>query len=210
LKFLIVDDHALTREGVRLALAALGDEVTVLDASSVEAAHVEISRHLDIDLVLLDLGLPGAGGLALLQELRRDQNPVPVVVISGADDRGHVRQALDLGALGFIPKSSSIEVMLEAVRLVLAGGTYIPPQALAAPRGGHQNAVGQRQGIRELTGRQRQILTLMAQGKPNKIIAGELNISEATVKSHVTEIMRVLEVTNRTQAVIVAGDLGIT
>jgi DNA-binding NarL/FixJ family response regulator len=94
--------------------------------------------------------------------------------------------------------------------LVLAGGTYIPPQALAAPRGSHDNVVGQRQGIRELTGRQREILTLMAQGKPNKIIAVELNISEATVKSHVTEILRVLGVTNRTQAVIVAGDLGIT
>ena len=93
---------------------------------------------------------------------------------------------------------------------MLAGGTYIPPQALAAPRGGRENAVGQRQGIRDLTGRQRDILTLMAQGKPNKIIAVELNISEATVKSHVTEILRVLGVTNRTQAVIVAGDLGIT
>ena len=210
LKFLVVDDHALTREGMRLALAALGDEVTVLDASSAEAARAAISRHPDIDLVLLDLGLPGAGGLALLQDLRRDQNTVPVVVNSGADDRSHVLKALDLGALGFIPKSSSLEVTLEAVRLVLAGGTYIPPQALAAPRGGRENAVGQRQGIRDLTGRQRDILTLMAQGKPNKIIAVELNISEATVKSHVTEILRVLGVTNRTQAVIVAGDLGIT
>jgi DNA-binding NarL/FixJ family response regulator len=210
LKFLVVDDHALTREGMRLTLAALGDEVTVLEASNAEAAHAAISRHPDIDLVLLDLGLPGAGGLGLLQDLRRDQNTVPVVVVSGADDRSHVLKALDLGALGFIPKSSSLEVMMEAVRLVLAGGTYIPRQALAAPRGGHENAVGQRQGMRDLTGRQREILTLMAQGKPNKIIAVELDISEATVKSHVTEILRVLGVTNRTQAVIVAGDLGIT
>jgi len=210
LKFLVVDDHALTREGVRLTLAALGDEVTVLDASSVEAALAAINRHPDIDLVLLDLGLPGASGLSLLQDLRRNQNTVPVVVISGADDRSRVIKALDLGALGFIPKSSSLEVMLEAVRLVLAGGIYIPQQALAAPRGGEKNAAGQRQDIRDLTGRQREILTLMAQGKPNKIIADELNISEATVKSHVTEILRVLGVTNRTQAVIVAGDLGIT
>lgn len=210
LKFLVVDDHALTREGVRLTLAALGDEVTVLDASSVEAALAAISRHPDIDLVLLDLGLPGAGGLSLLEDLRRNQNTVPVVVISGADGRSHVIKALDLGALGFIPKSSSLEVMLEAVRLVLAGGIYIPQQALAAPRGEQKNAAGQRQDIRDLTGRQREILTLMAQGKPNKIIADDLKISEATVKSHVTEILRVLGVTNRTQAVIVAGDLGIT
>ena len=210
MKFLVVDDHALTREGVRLALGALGDDVTVLDAASVEAALAAISRNPDIDLVLLDLGLPDAGGLSLLQDLRRDQNTVPVVVISGANDRNHVLKALDLGALGFIPKSSSIEVMLQAVRLVLAGGTYIPQQALAAPQGGQEDAVGNRQGSRDLTDWQRQILALMAQGKPNKIIADDLNISEATVKSHVTEILRVLKVTNRTQAVIVAGDLGIT
>jgi DNA-binding NarL/FixJ family response regulator len=210
LKFLVVDDHALTREGVRLTLGALGDEVTVLDAARVDAALAAINRNPDIDLVLLDLGLPDAGGLSLLQDLRRDQNPVPVVVISGADDRNNVLKALDLGALGFIPKSSSTEIMLQAVRLVLAGGIYVPQQALPAPRGGQETAVGDRQGIQDLTDRQRQILALMAQGKPNKLIAAELNISEATVKSHVTEILRVLRVTNRTQAVIVAGDLGIT
>lgn len=210
LKFLVVEDHALTREGVRLALAALGDDVTVLDASNVEAALASIDRHSDIDLVLLDLGLPGADGLALLTALRRDQNTVPVVVISGADDRNHVIKALDLGASGFIPKSSSVEVMLQAVRLVLAGETYIPQQALGLPLRREGNARADRQGARDLTERQRRILTLMAQGKPNKIIAAELNISEATVKSHVTEILRVLKVTNRTQAVIVAGELGIT
>lgn len=208
MKFLVVDDHALTREGVRLALGTLGDDVTVLDAASVDAALAAINRNSDIDLVLLDLGFPDADGLSLLRDLRRDQNPVPVVVISGVDDRNRVLKALDLGALGFIPKSSSTEVMLQAVRLVLAGGTYIPQQALAA-HGGQQHA-GDRQGIRDLTDRQRQILALMAKGKPNKLIAVELNISEATVKSHVTEILRVLKVTNRTQAVIVAGDLGIT
>lgn len=210
MKFLVVEDHALTREGVRLALAALGDDVTVLDASNVEAALISIDRHPDIDLVLLDLGLPGDDGLSLLTALRRDQNTVPVVVISGADDRNHVIKALDLGASGFIPKSSSVEVMLQAVRLVLAGETYIPQQALALPLGREGSAGADRQGARDLTERQRRILTLMAQGKPNKIIAAELNISEATVKSHVTEILRVLKVTNRTQAVIVAGELRIT
>ncbi len=210
LKFLVVEDHALTREGVRLALAALGDDVTVLDAANVEAALASIDRHPDINLVLLDLGLPGADGLSLLVALRRDQNTVPVVVISGADDRNNVMKALDLGASGFIPKSSSVEVMLQAVRLVLAGETYIPQQALALPPGREGSARADRHGAAELTERQRRILALMAQGKPNKIIAAELNISEATVKSHVTEILRVLKVTNRTQAVIVAGELGIT
>ena len=210
MKFLVVEDHALTREGVRLALRGLGDEVTVLDASNVEEALASIDQHRDIDLVLLDLGLPGTGGLSLLQALRRDQNTVPVVVISGAEERDRVIKALDWGASGFIPKSSSVEVMLKAVGLVLAGGIYIPQQALAPTLGRGDTVRADLRAVRDLTAQQTRILTLMAQGKPNKIVAAELNISEATVKSHVTDILRALKVTNRTQAVIVAGELGIT
>jgi DNA-binding NarL/FixJ family response regulator len=209
LKFLVVDDHALTREGVRLALGALGESVTVLDAASVEAALATVHRHPDIDLVLLDLGLPGAGGSALLDALRRERNTVPVVVISGTDERSQVLKALDQGALGFIPKSFPLDLMMQAVRLVLAGGTYIPQQALAPPRGGALAEAKAGPAIAELTPRQRQILSLMSRGKPNKLIADELGITEATVKSHVTDIFRVLGVTNRTQAVIVAGDAGL-
>lgn len=209
MKFLVVEDHALTREGVRLALGALGDDVTVLDAASVDAALAVIERDPDIDLVLLDIGLPGAGGLSLLQALRRERNTVPVIVISGANDRDLVLRALDLGALGFVPKSSPVEVMVQAIRLVLAGGTYIPRQALGTPRYAQEAPSQGARAIERLTDRQREILALMAQGKPNKLIADHLKISEATVKSHVTEILRVLGATNRTQAVIVAGDLGI-
>lgn len=209
MKFLVVEDHALTREGVRLALGALGDDVTVLDAASVDAALAAITRDPDIDLVLLDIGLPGADGLSLLEELRCERNTVPVIVISGANDRDLVLRALDLGALGFVPKSSPVEVMVQAIRLVLAGGTYIPRQALATPRYAQEAPRQGARAIERLTDRQREILALMAQGKPNKLIADHLHISEATVKSHVTEILRVLGATNRTQAVIVAGDLGI-
>jgi DNA-binding NarL/FixJ family response regulator len=210
-KFLVVDDHALTREGVRLALGALGEDVTVLDAASVDAALAAIDRHRDVDLVLLDIGLAGADGFSLLRELRRDKSTVPVVVLSGTEQRDQVLKALDLGALGFIPKSSSVEIMLQAVRLVLAGGTYIPQQALPSPRTAKKEAAGgHRLAIEGLTERQRQILALMAQGKPNKLIADDLDISEATVKAHITDILRALGVTNRTQAVIVAGDSGIT
>ena len=210
MKFLIVDDHALTRAGVKGALTALADEAVVLDAADVEQAIACIEQHPDIDLVLLDLGLPGTGGLSLLQELRRDQNTVPVVVISASDDRDHVVKALDLGALGFIPKSSSVELMLQAITLVLSGGTYIPKQALAPPLGTNGRERADRQGVHRLTERQRATLALMALGKPNKVIAAELKITEATVKSHVTEILKVLGVTNRTQAVLAAGDLDIT
>ena len=206
-KFLIVDDHALTRAGVTGALAALTDEAVVLDAENVEQAIACIEGHPDIDLVLLDLGLPGTGGLSLLEALRRDQNTVPVVVISAADDRDHVVKALELGALGFIPKSSSVELMLQAITLVLSGGTYIPKQALAPPLGTRRGERADRQGVQRLTERQRATLALMALGKPNKIIAAELNITEATVKSHVTEILKMLGVKNRTQAVLAAGDM---
>lgn len=210
MKFLVVDDHALTREGVRLALSRLGDTVTVLEAGGVDEALATVHRQTDIDLVLLDIGLPGAQGFQLLQTLSLEKNTAPVVVISGTDDRSHVLKALALGALGFIPKASSIDVLLQAVRLVLAGGTYIPQQALAAPRVGSKAPVKDRRAIEDLTERQREILALMAQGKPNKLIADDLKISEGTVKSHVTEILRTLGVTNRTHAVIIAGDLGIT
>lgn len=210
MKFLVVDDHALTREGVRLALGAFGEDVEVLDAGSADPALALIVMHPDIDLVLLDIGLPGVSGFALLAELRRTRNSVPVVVISADEDRDQVLRALELGALGFIPKSSSVEVMLHAIRLVLAGGTYVPRQVLAPPpvsRAPLHPAAGDRRALDRLTLRQSQILALMAKGKPNKMIAEELAITEATVKAHVTEIFRVLGVTNRTQAVIVAGEL---
>ena len=209
MKFLVVEDHALTREGLRLALGAFGNDVTVLDAASVDAALAAINRHPDIDLVLLDVSLSDADGFSLLQALKREQCTVPVIVISGTDERDVVLKALDLGALGFVPKSASVDVLLQAIRLVLAGGTYIPQQALAMPRRRQTEAAHPGRAIDGLTSRQRQILALMAQGKPNKLIADELGISEATVKSHVTEILRALGVTNRTQAVIAAGDVGI-
>jgi DNA-binding NarL/FixJ family response regulator len=210
LKLLVIDDHALTREGMRLSLQRLQGSVSVLEAASGEEADAVIQRNPDLDLVLLDLGLPGAGGMALLEKLRRDNNAVPVMVISGADDRAVIRRALDLGAMGYIPKTAALEVLLQAVRLVLAGGTYVPMQALAGPSHAPTQAAGGGSNPGQaLTERQRQILALMAQGHPNKIIAAELAISEATVKSHVTEILRILRVSNRTQAVIVAGTLGI-
>jgi DNA-binding NarL/FixJ family response regulator len=211
LKFLVVDDHALTREGMRLSLRKLQDSVSVLEAASAEEAQAVIRGNPDLDLVLLDLGLPGASGMSMLEELRRDLNPVPVVVISGSDDRPVIRRALELGAVGYIPKTATLDILLQAVRLVLAGGTYIPKQALAQPPEGPQRAAGEDANRGQaLTERQRQILALMAQGKPNKTIAFELHIAEATVKSHVTEILRILRVKNRTHAVIVAGSLGIS
>jgi DNA-binding NarL/FixJ family response regulator len=213
MKFLVVDDHALVREGLRHVLESLDDRVTVLEARSATEAYALVEQHADLDLVLLDLRLPGVDGYAAMQELHRRHNTLPVVILSGSEDTPSVVAALKMHALGFIPKSSPREVMLQALRLVLSGGVYIPPQALglAGLDGPGESSNLDTKSIDKpaLTERQTEVLGLIAQGKPNKIIASELNISEATVKAHVTDIMRALKVTNRAQAGVAARRLGI-
>jgi len=213
MKFLVIDDHELVREGLRHVLESLGDRITVLEASNATEAYSLAEQHADLDLALLDLKLPGVGGYAAMQELHRRHNTLPVVIISGSEDTPSVVAALKMHAAGFIPKSSPREVMLQALRLVLAGGVYIPPQALAFAGLDDPGESSNREAASiekpALTERQREVLGLIAQGKPNKIIANELNISEATVKAHVTDIMRALKVTNRAQAGVAARLLDI-
>ena len=213
MKFLVVDDHALVREGLRHVLESLDDRVTVLEARNATEAYALVEQHTDLDLVLLDLRLPGIDGYAAMQELHRRHNTLPVVILSGTEDTPSVVAALKMHAVGFIPKSSSREVMLQALRLVLSGGVYIPPQALglAGLDGLGESSSPAKKSIDKLalTERQTEVLGLVAQGKPNKLIAIELNISEATVKAHVTDIMRALKVTNRAQAAVAARRLGL-
>ena len=215
MKILIVDDHPLVREGVRHTLASLHRDVIVLEAGNANEALELSAQHPDLDLVMLDLALPGMPGLAVLEELRQRGCTAPVVVLSGSCERADVIAALNSGAMGFIPKLSSSELMLQALRLVFAGGVYIPPLALGMLDlpgvGGASDAAGpkslQQLGLSE---RQRQVLALIAQGKPNKVIASDLAIAEPTVKAHITEILRALQVTNRSQAMIVARRFGIS
>ncbi|OFZ99062.1 MAG: hypothetical protein A2Z64_14700 [Betaproteobacteria bacterium RIFCSPLOWO2_02_67_12] len=215
MKILIVDDHPLVREGVRHTLASLQRDVIVLEAGNANEALELSAQHPDLDLVMLDLALPGMPGLAVLEELRQRGCTAPVVVLSGSCERADVIAALNSGAMGFIPKLSSSELMLQALRLVFAGGVYIPPLALGMLDlpgvGGASDAAGpkslQQLGLSE---RQRQVLALIAQGKPNKVIASDLAIAEPTVKAHITEILRALQVTNRSQAMIVARRFGIS
>ena len=215
MKILIVDDHPLVREGVRHTLASLQRDVIVLEAGNANEALELSALHPDLDLVMLDLALPGMPGLAVLEELRQRGCTAPVVVLSGSCERADVIAALNSGAMGFIPKLSSSELMLQALRLVFAGGVYIPPLALGMLDlpgvGGASDAAGpkslQQLGLSE---RQRQVLALIAQGKPNKVIASDLAIAEPTVKAHITEILRALQVTNRSQAMIVARRFGIS
>lgn len=207
MKILVVDDHPLIREAVRNVLGRLGEAVVALEAADCECAIRLADGNPDLDLILLDLGLPGKSGMDALGMLRERHPATPVVVLSASDDRDTVVEALDRGAMGFIPKSSSNEVMLSALCLVLSGGVYLPPKAFISDR--HAEAPVMPAAGLGLTERQLQVLALMVQGKPNKLICRELGLAESTVKIHVTAILKALNVTNRTQAIIALGRMGI-
>jgi DNA-binding NarL/FixJ family response regulator len=216
-KILVVDDHPLILEALHHVLRALDGEATVHDARTAEDGKRLAAEHPDARLLILDLSLPGADGFGLLQELRAAYPSLPVVVLSASDQREDILRAIDLGAMGYIPKSSSNQVMLQALRLVLSGGVYLPSIALAmrdAPAGEPSRlaeGTAARTTPRELglTARQAQVLALILQGKPNKVICRELGLAEGTVKIHVAAILRALNVSTRTQAVIEASRLGL-
>jgi DNA-binding NarL/FixJ family response regulator len=207
MKVLVIDDHTLVREALRGVLAELLDGAIVLEASDCGQATRLIEEHADLRLILLDLNLPDRDGFAFLAELRERYALISLVVLSGFHDRDNVIRALDLGALGFIPKTSEREVMVSALRLVLAGGIYIPPQALAADRPAQSAAPARPVSPSELglTGRQMEVVALMMRGKSNKAISRILDVAEPTVKHHVTAILKALKVTNRTEAVLAIG-----
>jgi DNA-binding NarL/FixJ family response regulator len=213
MKILVVDDHALIREALRGVLKELKDDAEILEAPNARVAKHRIEENPDIELTLLDLNLPDGSGLELLGALRERYPAISVVVLSASDERETVAKALDLGALGFIPKSSPREVMLSAFNLIFAGGIYVPPEILApralsrAPTTHVQPSASMSE--LGLTDRQMDVLLLMMQGKSNKAICRVLDLAEPTVKNHVTAILKALKATNRTEAVIAAGALGI-
>lgn len=207
MRILLVDDHELFRAGIKFLLADLADDIEFLETASCTDA-LQLVQNAGVDLVLLDFHLPGAHGLEALQLLRARLDDAQIVVLSAESDPEMIRSCIDAGAAGFIPKASSHGVMMAALRLVLAGGIYLP--AVAISRVFAQ--VGSAETTRllgGLTDRQMDALKLAVRGKANKVIARELGISEATVKAHLSAIFRVLGVTNRTEAVFAAARLGI-
>jgi DNA-binding NarL/FixJ family response regulator len=202
MKILLCDDHALFREGLAHVLAGMDDDLAVLEAGDLDEALRVIGEHDDLDLVLLDLGLPGARGLGALRTLRERCPTVSVAVVSASDDASLVRGALAAGASGFVPKSSTGPVLRSALRLILAGGVYVPEQALDAlpsrrAAGSHAHPLA------ELTPRQREVADLVARGLTNKEICSALGIAEGTVKAHVAALLETLGVSNRTEAAAV-------
>ena len=219
MKILVIDDHALIRQALQNMLRVLDNGAEVMESADCSAALALAAEQPDLDLILLDLHLPGMGGMDALTHFRQSHPAVPVVVLSGANDRQTVLTAIDRGAMGFIPKSSSNEVMLSALRLVLSGGVYLPTEILehaglstvwnagsTTPSGGVPGRTPAELG---LTDRQMEVLALLLQGKSNKLICRELGLAEGTVKIHVTAVLKALNVTSRTQAVIAASRLGL-
>lgn len=208
LKILVVEDHALVREGLLQALRGLGDEVETFSAGSAEEALEQLGQAADLDLVLLDLMLPGTSGMGLVGALRKRFPEIPVLILSALDDPETVSRAMRQGAAGFVPKSSPTETLLGAVRQVLAGDTWLPPQLEEAvmQKASHGRNIAARF---RLTPAQMRVLELLVQGKTNRDIAEVLNVTEGTVKIHVSAIFRALDVSNRSQALLVAGRYGL-
>jgi DNA-binding NarL/FixJ family response regulator len=214
MKILVVDDHVLIRDALRGVLMQLRADAKIVDAADWHGAIRQIVENPGFELILLDLGLPDRDGFEALAELRERYPAVSVVVLSGYQDRDTVLKALDLGALGFIPKSAQRDVMLGALNLIFSGGTYIPPEILdrrVPSRAQDLPAWSEPRISRRdlgLTERQIAVLELMMRGKSNKAICRVLDLAEPTVKNHVTAILKALKATNRTEAVIAAGALG--
>lgn len=218
-KVLIADDHRLIIEGVKLKLAELDPAVETVVAMNLEELDRMVAAHADsLDLALVDIAMPGTHGHEHVSRLRAQAPALPVIVLSGSEDAELMRSLMEIGVLGFIPKAYSPEVMLSAIRLVLAGGVYIPPLLLASAQAqGWQPAEAAPvladparaiDGLRNLlTERQIDVMRLLSQGKPNKLIARDLGISEGTVKIHLAAIFRALNVRNRVEAVVASRKL---
>jgi len=200
----IADDHPLFRAAIRLALADLsGPEPEIEEASSFAALDKLLDRYGQaVALVLLDLKMPGMQGFDGLLDLRKRFSELPVVIVSATEEPALIRDALALGASGYVPKSLQRQEITAAIERVLAGEIFVPPQVETALA---PDPVVD--AVQALTPQQLKVLTLMVAGKPNKIIAYELGIAETTVKAHITVILRKLGVFSRTQAVIAAQRL---
>ena len=201
MKLLIVDDHPVLREGLAALLRQAGPDTSVLQARSSRDALNLLDDNDDLDVVILDLMMPGQNGLDALPEFARRRPELPVIVLSSSEDPQIARQAIALGALGYVPKSANPPTLLLAIKLVLNGELYVPPLILDEPATELRQTYDHASEQGELTDRQIEVLRLIADGQSNKAIAFRLGLSENTVKVHITAIFRALRAINRTQAV---------
>ncbi len=206
-KFVIADDHPLFRGALKQAIAGLADVSSVLEAGDFESVKAIVAANEDIDIILLDLSMPGASGLSGLISLRGIHATVPVVIVSAHDDPETIRRALELGASGFISKSASMDNIRSAIEAVLSGEISAPGDIdLGVERDPEISDLIKR--LQSLTPQQTRVLGMLAEGLLNKQIAYELSVSEATIKAHVSAILQKLGVDSRTQAVILLSKIG--
>jgi DNA-binding NarL/FixJ family response regulator len=207
---IVADDHPLFRTAIKEALKASQGETTFLEASSFETLQELVNENPDVDLVLLDLHMPGVSGFAGLVYLCKHYPSVPVVMISANEDPVVIQRALDHGAAGFIPKSSSLKTITRAIGDILMGEIWAPVSTQADLPGNNVSELALAERMAQLTSQQFKVLMMVSQGLLNKQIAYDMGISEATVKAHVTAIMNKLGVSNRTQAVLAASKLDVS
>ncbi len=224
MKVLLIDDHPLILAALQSVIQGLGDNVTVGAADSGRAARETLRADPGYDLVLLDLHLGDADGFELLSELRTKYPALPIVVISASDRTSDVIRAIDMGAMGFVPKRATNETLFDALKQVMSGGVYVPPMSMGADHQAQLTSAGAIQQLRHeateagyqtvpslmqlgLTPRQADVLNLLLKGQPNKLIARELGLSVETVKDHVAAVLRALGVSSRTQAVIAVSQI---
>ena len=204
-KFIVADDHPLFRAALTQALRQLAPQAEIVEADTMEATTEVVNRHPDADLILLDLHMPGAHGFSGLIQLRGQMPDIPVAVVSGSDEPYVVRRAIDYGASGFIPKSSSLQLIAEAVGEILQGEVWLPEALANVLEETSEEESRFAEAIASLTPQQFRVLNMLTEGLLNKQIAYELSVSEATVKAHVSAILLKLNVDSRTQAVIQLG-----
>jgi DNA-binding NarL/FixJ family response regulator len=198
-KVLLIDDHTLFRAGLRMLLGTIGQNVSCLEAGNIAEALALLEQHRDVQMCLLDLALKNEHGLAAIVRIKETAPQVAVVVVSGAVDTTTIARCIDAGAMSFIPKSVTPDVLKQALQQVLAGAVYLPDQIVSALESRPQTP--------HLTPRQLQVLQALSRGLPTKLIARELELSEYTVKDHIALVFQALGARNRTEAVIKASQL---
>lgn len=203
MNILLIDDHALFREGLQCALQLIDADIVIWEAGSFDSALEQLENNTSLDLVLIDLDLPVHNGFEVLSHLSKYYPTLPCVILSASTNRSDVDKALALGALGFISKSTKASVVHNALKLIMAGEVYVPYEIMHAERRSNTES-----RVR-FTPRQLDVISLVTQGHPNKIIADKLNLSEATVKMHLTAVYEKLNVHNRTSAIAKLSQLNV-
>lgn len=206
MKILIADDHALFRDGLAMRLEQIVPEVSIIQASNYSQVFKILKDQPDTDMLFLDVAMQDLPWQEALLQIKETAPQAAVAVISASEDNRIIRMILASGVKGYIPKRSDIKVLNNAIKLILDGGTYVPPSLIDNQQTSGNNA---KSGIKTLTNRQSQVLDLIAQGKSNKQIAYDMGVSESTVKLHINALLRSLHVSNRTQAVVTAQKMGI-